>query len=222
MPSSLWPSIGQITLNISLTIYLIWFVPQILLNFKRKQTSGLSLLMHGILYLGYLTDLLYGFGLGMQWQYRAVTIVGLLSLTIQHYQFYRYDLQQRSQNLTYKLLTGVYLLILAYAVLAISLHYHSKAFYDLAGMVANGCWLCYMFPQIITNYRQRSTQGLSSAFVILAIFLNLCDSASAWTLGWDYPSKIGPAVALVGNAILFFQVIIYAKKTHVTALAANR
>ena len=40
-------------------------------------------------------DLIYGFGREMQWQYRMVTVVGLLSLSIQHYQFGRYGLHTK-------------------------------------------------------------------------------------------------------------------------------
>ncbi len=214
--------LGHITLNTSLLIYFIWFVPQILLNFKRKDTEGLSMLMHGILCIGYISDLMYGFGREMQWQYRLVTIIGLCGLLIQHYQFGRYGLHRASQKQTYILLNLVYVLFLGYAIFAITTGYHSKEFYDLAGMVANACWFCYMLPQIVTNYRRGSTTGLSIYFVFLSIFLNLCDSTSAWTLDWDYPSKIGPAITLFGNLILLFQVKHYAKRQQFFArLAVN-
>jgi uncharacterized protein with PQ loop repeat len=67
-----------------------------------------------------------------------------------------------------------------------------------------------MFPQIIKNYRNQSVQGLSVAFVLIALFLNLCDATSAWTLAWDYPRKIGPVISFLGNFILLFQVFYYA------------
>jgi uncharacterized protein with PQ loop repeat len=69
-----------------------------------------------------------------------------------------------------------------------------------------------MLPQIIKNYVNKSTMGLSHYFVFIAIFLNMCDSTSAWALGWDYPSKIGPAVALIGNLILLRQIFYYEKR----------
>jgi uncharacterized protein with PQ loop repeat len=201
--------LGHITLNLSLSIYLIWFVPQIILNFKRKNTEGLSMLMFGILCIGYLSDLMYGFGTGMQWQYRTVTIVGLCSLAIQHYQFDRYGLHRSTEKYTYYALSFLYLAWLSYAIFAIKSGFHSRDFYDFAGMLANMCWFSYMLPQIFKNYFNKSTVGLSIYFVCFAIFLNLCDSTSAWTLGWDYPSKIGPAVTLLGNLTLLFQVIYY-------------
>lgn len=213
--------LGHITLNLSMTIYLVWFVPQIILNFKRKDTEGLSMLMHGILCIGYLSDLMYGFGLSMQWQYRMVTTVGLFSLAIQHYQFGRYGLHRTTEKYTYLVLNFLFAGLLAYAVYAIKLNPHSRSFYDLAGMLANVCWLSYMLPQIIKNYSNHSAIGLSPYFVGIAIFLNLCDSTSAWALGWDYPSKIGPAVALIGNLILLSQVFYYGKRNKLAQLAIN-
>jgi uncharacterized protein with PQ loop repeat len=195
-----------------MTIYLVWFIPQVFLNFKRKDTEGLSMLMHGILCIAYLSDLVYGFGLNMQWQYRTVTIVGLCSLSIQHYQFGRYGLHRLAEKYTYLGLNLIFFVLLLYAIYAIKLSFYGRSFYDFAGMLANACYLSYMLPQTIKNYVNKSTLGLSVYFVFIAIILNICDSTSAWTLGWDYPSKIGPAFSLAGNSILLFQIIYYDKR----------
>lgn len=206
------PYIAQISLNTSLFIYLIWLLPQIILNFKRQNTKGLSILMHGILCLGYVSDLVYGFGREMQWQYRTITIVGLISLAVQHYQFFRYGLHNEKQKIIYVLLSALYILILCYAIGIIYWGGYSKEFYNFIGMLANACWLSYALPQIIKNYTNQSTEGLSLLFVLFAIFLNVCDATSAWTLNWDYPSKIGPAISFVSNMILIFQVIYYGRR----------
>jgi len=205
-------TIGQISLNISATIYLIWFVPQIFLNFKRKDVKGLSILMHSILCIGYLCDLMYGFGREMQWQYKMVTIVGLLSLSVQHYQFFRYGLQQLNYRRIYTILSLVCILLLGYIIFTIPLNYHSKNFYDAAGMIANLAGITYMLPQIVKNHTNASTVGLSLSFIMLGIFLKSCDILSAYSLDWDYPSKIGPAVSLMGSLILVGQVIYFTRK----------
>ena len=44
--------IGEITLSLSTIVYFFWFVPQIILNYKRKSTAGFSLWMHGLLLIG--------------------------------------------------------------------------------------------------------------------------------------------------------------------------
>jgi len=206
--------IGQISLDISTLAYLIWFVPQIILNFKRHSTQGLSLSMHGLLCVGYLCDLIYGFGLGMQWQYRLVTGIGLASLFIQNYQFGRYGLYKKLEKIYFIFLNFLFfiLIIFAFKILVFShAYFFHQAFYDHIGMVSNICWFTYMIPQIIKNYFSKSTFGLSPYFVLIALFLNLCDSTSAWALDWDYPSKIGAMTAFGKNLILIFQVIYYAK-----------
>lgn len=202
-------SLGQLTLTISSTIYLIWFIPQIILNFKRKDTEGLSLLMHAILCFGYLTDLIYGFGLNMQWQYRAVTIAGLCSLAVQHYQFGRYGLHRLNQKLTYHALTLLCSIVFSFAIYVINFGQYSQRFYDHIGIFSNACGLAFMLPQIIKNFNNQSTVGLSPYFVMIAIFLNVCDSISAWTLNWDYPSKVAPFISMMGNIILLSQVFYY-------------
>ncbi len=215
-------SIGNVSLNLSFMIYLLWFMPQVWLNFKRKDTEGLSMLMHGILCIGYLCDLMYGFGRDMQWQYRTVTIVGLLSLAVQHYQMGRYGLHRRSEKLTYVALNIVYAVLLGTSLYVINFSQVDKHILDLMGMCANACWLSYAIPQIIKNYNNQSTLGLSTIFVGFSVFLNLCDATSAWTLGWDYPSKVGPALALIQNFILLLQIRYYARQRNkFGALAAD-
>jgi uncharacterized protein with PQ loop repeat len=213
-------SIGSISLNISFSIYLVWFIPQILLNFKRKNTDGLSLFMHSILCLGYLCDLMYGFGRDMQWQYRTVTIIGLISLSIQHIQIAYYGLKSQREKLTYFTFNIIFILLFITSICVIKFSHFDKEIFDLLGMCTNTCWLMYGIPQIIKNYSKQSTIGLSTLFICFAIFLNLCDTTSAWALNWDYPSKIGPMLSLIQNFMLLSQVMYYARsqKKFVTLL----
>lgn len=212
--------VGHITLNLSTAMYLVWFIPQVLLNFKRKDTEGLSMLMHGILCIGYLSDLIYGFGLQMQWQYRLVTIVGLISLTIQHYQFGRYGLHRFNEKLAFLFLNFIYITLFSYVIYTLNFNHNNHSFYDSIGMLTNVCWLSYMLPQIFKNYLNKSTVGLSRYFIGIAIFLNVCDMTSAWTLDWDYPSKIGPVIAIVGNLLLLGQVFYYGTRIKTTSRLA--
>jgi uncharacterized protein with PQ loop repeat len=205
--------IGNISLNLSWIIYLVWLAPQVLLNFNRKNTMGLSLSMHGILCIGYLCDLMYGFGRGMPWQYRMVTITGLFSLAIQHYQIHRYGLCHRTEKSIYIVLHFIYSAVLIISIYVIYFSHLDQSILDLIGMCANTCWLTYSVPQIIKNYNNQSTIGLSTLFICFSLFINLCDTTSAWTLNWDYPNKVGPLLSIVQNVILIYQVYYYAK-TH--------
>jgi uncharacterized protein with PQ loop repeat len=207
-------ALSHFFLNVSTFFYLLLFLPQIFLNFKRHSTKGLSLLMYGILFVGYCTDLLYGFGLNMPWQYRLVTVVGLCCLTIQHLQFGYYGQQNHQQKYTYYFVTLIYCLFFYCCLHLLITGHHSKNFYDTIGILTNLCWICHTVPQIIKNYFNRATMGLSAGFVALAIGLNICDALSAWLLHWDYPSKIGALLGLSGNGLLLLQIYCYQKSHH--------
>lgn len=205
--------IGEITLTISSAIYFTWFLPQIYLNYKRKSTDGFSLWMHGLLLLGYSADLLYGFGRHMQWQYRMVTITGLIFLFVQHFQFARYGMKTKSAVINFSLLSVLVLIVFTYAILNFTLLHHGKKYYDYAGFISDTCWATYMFPQIIKNFRNKSTKGLSGWFVVISIVLSFFDMTSALMLHWDWPSLLGSAITVLKKSILVFQIYYYRKRT---------
>lgn len=201
--------IGEVSLNLSMCLYVIWFLPQLWLNFQRKNTDGLSLWMHGLLFLGYSADFLYGFGRHMPWQYRVVTVTGLLCLSVEHFQFMRFGLYDRLSRLTFLFFTTLILLLVAYAFSNVFFFAHQKKYYDVAGFVSNACWATYLFPQMIKNFRLRSTNGLSIGFVEIAVLLSLLDLTSAIVLKWDLPSLINPFIGLFKKSVLVFQVVWY-------------
>ena len=204
--------IGEITLSISSIVYFIWFLPQLWMNFKRKNTDGLSLWMHGLLLLGYSADLLYGFGRHMEWQYRAVTIVGLLCLFVQHLQFARYGMHSKAIKINFTALTVMVLIVFIYAVMNFTVLHHGKRYYDIAGFISDVCWMIYLFPQIVKNFRQKSTEGLSISFVVLSIVISVLDMTSTFALHWDWPSVLSSSVTLFKKLILVLQVFYYRKQ----------
>lgn len=203
--------IGEISLSISSFVYFIWFLPQLWMNYKCKNMDGLSLWMHGLLLLGYSADLLYGFGRHMQWQYRAITIVGLIFLFIQHLQFARYDLHSKSQITHYKILSFLVILVFGYALYNFVFIHHSKQYYDISGFISDMCWMTYLFPQIIKNFVNKSVKGLSVTFVILTLLLTVLDGISTFALHWDWPSVLNIFISLAKKSILVFQVLYYGK-----------
>lgn len=202
-------TIGEITLSISTIVYFFWFIPQIILNYERKSVRGFSLWMHGLLLIGYTADLLYGFGRHMQWQYRMVTIVGLCFLFIEHFQIARYDCKRSVQKWNFAVLTTIVITLLIYAVLNFTWLHHGKRYYNFAGFVSDLCWMTYIIPQLIKNYRLKSTEGLSLWFVILSILLSALDITSTFALHWAWPSILSESITLVKKAILIFQMWYY-------------
>lgn len=194
--------IGHVTLNISVLIYVVLYLPQVLRNLKRKSTDGVSYLMHLILMVGYLSDLLYGIGRHMQWQYILVSVTGLICLSLQHIQFGRYG------GLTKSFLFGTVIVVSCLLFVVVALSYALPArVYIQAGVIAWITGIVYTLPQIWKNYRFSAAWGVSIVFVYLDILCSSCDTASAWTLGWDYPSKIGSPIELVLGCCLLAQVM---------------
>lgn len=204
--------LGEITLSLSTFVYFIWFVPQLVLNYKRKNTEGFSLWMHGLLLIGYSADLLYGFGRHMEWQYRLVTIVGLCFLSIEHVQIAIYGCRSKSEKWNFTILSVIVVALLIYAIVNFTLDQHSKTYYDIAGFVSSICWMTYVLPQIIKNFKQKSTKGLSLWFVILSICLSLLDITSTFALHWDWPSVLSECVTLLKKSILILQVAYYSQR----------
>ena len=166
--------IGLLSLNISLVIYIIWLIPQLWHNFKHKKTQ-FNYWMHYLLVLGYLMDLLYGFGLHMQWQYRLVTLCGLINLSIQHIQIFLYGLQSKLERQRFWQVSSVFLLLVIGIITLLTLDPTSKEIYHLAGMTAVACWLSFSLPQIISNYKNKASQGLNPSFILLTLLLCLLD-----------------------------------------------
>lgn len=206
-----WHMIGEVSLDLSTLIYFIWFIPQLKLTFKRKSTEGLSLWMHGLLISGYLADLVYGFGREMPLQYRMVTVSGLFYLGFEHFQFWRYGLKTLIDRITFYCFNFVFSFFLIYAILTITIDKESKFFYDMAGMISNFCWLTFFIPQIIKNFKEKSTKGLSFSFVILSLFTTLLDMISTFALNYDWPSKVGIPITLLKKLILVSQFVYYNK-----------
>lgn len=204
-----WHEIGEISLNLSAVIYFVCFIPQIRLNLKRESTEGLSLLMNCILILGYLTDLLYGFGLKMPIQYRFTTITTLISLGIIHIQFARYGLRKPADRTLYKLMSLSFSVMIIFIIYDLATEAYSNRYYDIFGLFSTICWSLFLLPQIIENYSSKSTNGLSFGFVLLGAIIYLLDLTSALALGWDYPSVLTPAIGLLQIAIILGQSYYY-------------
>lgn len=205
-------TLGEISLTFSTIIYILWLFPQLQLNFQRKSTQGLSFWLHTLLFIGYGTDLIYGFGFHMEWQYRLVTIVGLLCLLVQHVQFGYYGDKRSRKQIHYRFMTIVLISFLLFSIYVAFFTVHSSAVSNVAGMISNISFFSYVFPQIIKNYYQSSVEGLSFLFVFFTIILGVCDMTSAMALHWSWPSFVGPFLGLSTKMVLLLQIFTYRGK----------
>lgn len=194
---------GLVSLNLSMAIYFIWFIPQLRLTFRRHDVEGLSIWMHTLLYIGYGFDLIYGFGRDMPLQYRLVTMTGIGYLFIQHYQFFRFG--HRDDRVSFLLSSLLITIVMCMAVYMLFVQKQSIVVYDNLGMIANLCWFSFVIPQIVENIRRRSSQAVSLGFLWLALLTSALDLFSAYTLHWDWPSKVGGEMGFVLRLILLLQ-----------------
>ncbi len=212
-------NLGQISLTLSALLYFVWFIPQLTLTFKRKDTSGLSFSMHSILMLGYIADLHYGFGQNFPIQYRLVTITGLISLLIEHYQFARFGLMTLRQKHHYITVSLVLFSCLVLVISDLAFKTESAGVYNIAGVVSLFCWLIFTAPQILTNAQNKSTEALSTKFVLLLVITGLLDTVATYALNWAWPSKLSTPIGLVLKLTLLWQCYSYRRRTLTLAVA---
>lgn len=200
---------GQITVQLSFFAYIGMLLPQLLYNLRRKSVHGLSWLMHFILFCGCICDAGYGLGRLMPWQYYSITIFNIFVLSIQHFQFYIYS--RRALPRFYFAAT----IFLSFLLICVAASLRNKAAnQDLFlgfGYVGTTAWLLNSLPQITVNWRLQSTAGVSFLFVVIGLLAMLCDTVSAYSLGWGLPNKIGGPISVTCQAVLLFQFWRYRK-----------
>lgn len=197
--------IGTICLNCSFILYLLMYLPQIYHNRITTHIASYSLGMHFILYSSLWLDLVYGFASNFQWQYKTVSIVGVLLMTIQHVQLTNFFVIHKKW---YKVIFNLFYL----AVLSGCILYYFKTVYifntlplALIGYTSRLGFLLYSLPQIIKNRRSISAQAISIPFIYLSLTLACLDTLSAWCLDWGWPNKLASPLTIVLLLILLKQ-----------------
>ncbi|MCR9192915.1 MAG: PQ-loop domain-containing transporter [Gammaproteobacteria bacterium] len=196
--------IGQITLNLSLLIYTVLYLPQVVHNQKQTNLDGLSKWMHVLLYFSYSLDLVYGFAADLPWQYRLVSGTGWLLLTIQHIQLtYHFKLKkkQTAEQGYYSLLIIVFVALI-YCIGQESL---SLTIINLMGYTAQTGFVIAIIPQIIKSKQLKSAQAINITYILFNLVLSFLDLVSAWKLEWGWPNKAGSAAIFVLMSILLIQ-----------------
>ena len=209
-----YSTIGAISLNISFLLYVIHYFPQLIHNQRDGQLQQLSLPFHYLLGFCYLADLNYGYGLGLPWQYRLVSWVGVLCLMVQHLQLTKVYKHLRSFKWVSCLLT----LMAGMTFYALYTEF-SPSYYSAMGYLAHVTGLFFFLPQVIKNYRQPAALSLSISFLLLDWICYLCDNVSAWSLAWPLPSKIGALAGLLLLSILILQWLITSRRQSLEILA---
>jgi len=199
-------TLGNLTLNLAFVLYLIVYVPQIRHNKNAEHLAELSTSLHMILMASFVLDLAYGFLKPLPWQYRAVSVVALSLLTIQHMQLMRLA-QTRRQLALFRRLSffGLGLILMLAGMFYIDASVYSNKTIFWIGWISRIGFLSYTLPQIIQNHRLNSAQALSTTYLNLSLFLSLLDLISAWCLDWGWPNKLGTPFTISLTLILLWQ-----------------
>lgn len=204
---SLLPSIGHLTLNVSFVLYLVVYIPQIIHNQKNANIAQLSVILHVLLFLSYLFDLLYGFASHLPWQYKTVSIVGLVLVTIQHIQLIKFFIAKELVSLVK---TSIFLLIISVIVIYYFFVMREGALTNntilILGVGARICGLIYCLPQLIKNSITKSANALSSKYIHLNLILALLDTCSSWCLNWGWPNKLAAPITAIIMLVMLYQI----------------
>lgn len=192
--------IGAIALNAAFVLYLIHYLPQLHHNRKKKQLQTISLHFHGLLGICYLSDLSYGMGMHLPWQYCTVSFIGTLCLAVQHQQLSALH----RDNRIFHIYTWVFAAIFSLFILENALS-PSPFFFLAMGYLAHTTALLFLLPVIIRNAKQKHARALSDGYLYLNSLCYLCNLIAALSLNWPFPSKIGASFGLGCLIILLLQ-----------------
>ena len=201
--------LGHASLNISAAVYMLYFIPQLLRNAKRRRLariSGLQLptVSWGLqlcYVIGASADLLYGFGLHLPWQYCAVSLSVMLSLCVQQYQL-RPMLGKDYRP--YIMLCAVCGGAVATCML-LFLCYPRHSILIIAGILSTACYWVAFVPQLVRNFILKNGAALSCIFIALTMTTAVLDMISALCLHWPWPSLVGPPVIFFTHVIALWQ-----------------
>lgn len=194
-------NIGYITLNISLIIYFIHFLPQTIHNQFKHKTFEISLWTHSLMIFANALDLIYAVGFNMQWQYILVDVILLTFLTIQQFQILN---DRPNKNIfIHTLFISIFLLIVSLVVFFVKL---DKDVLLWSGSISGVIYNLYWLPQIYKNFRQKQAEGFSIFYLSLSFISILCDINSAIFLGWPIVSVI---VSSCLSVLVLIQIIQY-------------
>ncbi len=202
--------LGEISLNISLILYLVFYLPQLLRNRDSNALNQLSIYFHALLMLAASTDLLYGFGTIDQWQYRMVSITTFTCVIWQHKQLLQHYKNNKAQIKLHIILLALvcWWLTIIYMLLHKDIGHN---FFVAMGWVERVAYSCYGIPQIIKQMRNHSAIAISAAYLYMTLATAALDTTSAWCLGWPAPSIFGAPLALLINITLLIQIYISKK-----------
>jgi uncharacterized protein with PQ loop repeat len=196
--------LGHITLNISLMIYLILFLPQTVHNQIYHKTKHISLWTHSLMILAISLDLIYAIGSFINWQYILVDSVLLIFLVIQQFQILNDD--RCYKIYLHSIVVIAYMCVVMYIIACVNI-YNDKI--EILGYISGIIYTVYWLPQLYKNFMTKSANGFGIIYLILTMVVLMCDLVSAVSLNWPLPSLLTSVFLIIITALLIFQYYYY-------------
>ena len=206
---------GAITLNLSLFLYFIHFIPQILHNIINPHYRNISLYSLIFYFIATGLDMIYGIGFSYPWQYIAVDLFYLAFLLVQQFQLLRHG---QFKAFSHLLILGWVVVVIS-AVLYLLLtpkqtsgfHIGSKddLSFWVAGYLCTFLWIVLWLPQIFKNFYQKQADGYSRIFWVIGIIMVLCDLSSTLVFGWKWLNVLQSSFSLLIHLTLLSQSYYY-------------
>ncbi|MBD3272816.1 hypothetical protein GF385_00495 [Candidatus Dependentiae bacterium] len=155
-------------------IFFLAILPQVFLNFKQKSTKGLSDFLLIGYFNAYIFYLFYVFSLNLPLAYRIMIPFSFAAVLILIFQRFYYSV---FSDFNLKLFYFFNLLIILFFIpVAIK---NNFIIGHIAGWLMMLAWAVYQIPQVIKNYKLRSVNGLSFAWLTILGLGDLIEFAVA-------------------------------------------
>lgn len=206
-------AIGQFSLSVSFLIYCFYFLPQIWHNRKPEYARRIS---HGLqltYVLAYSADWLYGAAAHLEWQYRWVSLLGIVSLCYQQWQ-----IRPANKNSTYQLSCLLLVLMIGASLLLSAFPNQITLPTTALGLLSMLGSVFAFIPQLISNYKSKSGLAINHGFIAITLICAVLDMISAVCLQWPWPSWVSPPLLFVLHSACWWQQSCYRRSTTQHAL----
>lgn len=157
---------------IPFTIYYFSGIPQILLNYKNRSTSGLSYRMVFFDYTGAMSTTIYTFLLMLPFACRVMEPLCMVNISTLVFQCFYYC---REKEARYFLFASYAALHMVTGVMLVVAWWYPLEIGNAMGWISVVVQLFTQLPQILKNKARRSVKGLSFAYISLLGFAGLLE-----------------------------------------------
>jgi uncharacterized protein with PQ loop repeat len=190
-------------------LYFGCFIPQVVTNYRRRSTDGLSNTTIFIYFFGYLIEILYAFFLDLPLALKVMIPIGALIAFLLVLQRLYYD---PSPRLRWKVLTLYSGISTAFILVAWWGQQHPYLVGHACGWIGSLCWFAYQIPQVYKVNRTKSVEGFNYWFIIITSVGAVIEVAAAIIIPLPAQGLFNGSRGLFFNLIFTYQFYKYHKQ----------